>query len=180
MFMAYCIPEKEIRAIDRLMEDQPLTSTERGWLTTAKIRLLEELVCGVKDDYTIAAKYYMCYCASRGLFKWIEGRRLQNLLGKRTEKHLRQANEQEIKARLETMIDDLQQLQPPPRDEYTARLAMPGRTSEEIARIVGVLGDEDVNAIMASVSGRKERLAECWKFWRAEREEGTICPENWT
>ena len=86
MFAVYCLPDNQKRAIGKLLDDEPLNNTERGWYIDEKLKLLVDVVCGVEPAYMIAAKYFVCYCAQGGLFKWTEGRKLMRVFRERTKR----------------------------------------------------------------------------------------------
>ena len=170
LLLTHCIHEKELDAVAKIMEHEKLNATERGWMTLYKLKLFKDVLYGVEDDYQISAKYYLFYCASNGLFRWIEGRRLMGLLRHRSPDHLRQANKQQLDVLVTTMIEDLKELRPPALRECTARLAVPGRHCREIAEVVAV-SNQTVSNVLAEVADSNKHLAECWEFWREERAE---------
>ena len=171
LLVTHCIPEKELDIVIKTeVDDETPNSTERGLMALDKLQLFSDVLYGVEDDYKIPAKYYLCYCAARGLFKWIEGRRLWKLMGRRTQNDMRHANVHQLKALVSAMVADLQELRPPALPECTTRLAIPGRSCGEIAQVIAV-STQTVGDVLTHVAEKKKNLTDCWTFWREERAE---------
>ena len=174
MFVAYCLSDEQRPAAEKLLRKETLNHTERGWMVREKLVILKSTLDGVDQQDMITAKYLLCYCLHSGLFKWTDGGALYRLIGRRTAEAMRSKNEPRIRRLVDNMIDEIKQLEPP-RNLYTTRLAIPGRTCHEVAQVLGnVLREHEVDRILATVSKAKSKLSECWNFWRGEREQEEV------
>ena len=171
MLVAYCLHGKEQDAGTKILLQEPLTPWERRRMVRSKLRILDDALSILEKHYRIAAKYYLCHRLHTNPFRWIEGAALLGMFGNRTERSLRRRNGPQINAITSGMIDDMENLTPPPVNLYTARLAVSGRTCKEIADVLDVIEEGQVCEILVDVSHRNPRLAECWSFWRDQRSE---------